>query len=116
MFEVGGLLQQGLADLDDGLPILVIDGGDEVIVLCQRLMDQLGLFVLFQQASGGIESYSGFWSTIASATPSNVQADPNAMTVSYHVEYVRQDGSTAADDVTLGLVFDDGAYLINSEG
>ena len=70
----------------------------------------------FQQASGGIESYSGFWSTIASATPSNVQADPNAMTVSYHVEYVRQDGSTAADDVTLGLVFDDGAYLINSEG
>ncbi|RYP85842.1 serine/threonine protein kinase [Nocardioides guangzhouensis] len=69
----------------------------------------------FQQASGGFGSYSGYWGTIASATPSNVQADPQAMTVSYHVEYVRKDGSKVSDDVTLGLVFEDGTYLVNEE-
>ena len=69
----------------------------------------------FQRASGGFGSYSGYWGTIASATPSNIQADPQAMTVSYHVEYVRKDGSKASDDVTLGLVFQDGAYLIDQE-
>jgi hypothetical protein len=69
----------------------------------------------FQEASGGYGSYSGYWGTIASATPSDVRADPDAMTVDYHVDYVRKDGSKASDDVSLGLVFEDGAYFVDDE-
>ena len=47
----------------------------------------------YQAASGGFGSYNGFWSTIESATPSNVTADPSAMTVTYDVAY---SGATAA--------------------
>jgi hypothetical protein len=37
------------------------------------------------------------------------------MTVSYDVDYVRTDGSTTSDEVTLQLVQDGTAYLINGE-
>jgi hypothetical protein len=69
----------------------------------------------FQQASGGFGSYTGYWETIASATPRQVQADPGAMVVSYSVDYVKRDGSKVSDDVTLELVFRDGRYLIEGE-
>ncbi|HET6561753.1 MAG TPA: serine/threonine-protein kinase [Marmoricola sp.] len=70
----------------------------------------------FQQASGGFGGYRSFWSTIASAEPSDITADPDALTVSYDVAYERTDGSAATDSVTLELVMDDEErYLISGE-
>jgi hypothetical protein len=69
----------------------------------------------FQEASGGFESYSGFWGTIESATPRDVEADPEAMTVSYSVDYVEQGGGTSSDQVTLELVQRGDRYLISGE-
>jgi serine/threonine protein kinase len=69
----------------------------------------------FQRASGGFDSYAGFWGTIDSAVPSRLSADPDAGTVSYTVEYTRQDGSTTTDDVTLRLVERGDEYLIAGE-
>jgi serine/threonine protein kinase len=70
----------------------------------------------FQQASGGFGGYRGYWGTIASAEPSAIQADPEAMTVSYDVAYERNNGSTATDSVTLELVPDGGeGFLISGE-
>ena len=69
----------------------------------------------FQEASGGFESYSGFWGTIESATPRDVQADPEAMTVSYSVDYVEDGGGTSSDQVTLELVQRGDRYLISGE-
>jgi hypothetical protein len=69
----------------------------------------------FQRASHGFGSYQKFWRTISSATPHDINADPDAMTVSYAVDYVRTDGSTTTDQVTLQLVQDGSSYLINGE-
>jgi hypothetical protein len=57
----------------------------------------------FQRKSGGYGSYSGFWGSIESATPGDISADPERLLVSYGVSYVRKDGSTASDSVTLQL-------------
>jgi hypothetical protein len=69
----------------------------------------------FQRASGGFEGYSGYWSTIATAEPVEIQADPDALTVEYVVDYTREDGSTATDSVVLQLQYADGQYLIAAE-
>jgi serine/threonine protein kinase len=69
----------------------------------------------FQEASGKYGRYHGFWKTIESASPSNIQADPGAMTVSYDVDYVKTDGSTSSDHVTLDLVEQGSSYLIAGE-
>jgi eukaryotic-like serine/threonine-protein kinase len=70
----------------------------------------------FQQASGGFGGYRGYWSTIASAEPSGIAADPEGMTVSYDVVYERTDGTTATDSVTLQLVRDgEEGFLISGE-
>ncbi|WP_432479744.1 serine/threonine-protein kinase [Nocardioides sp. GXQ0305] len=69
----------------------------------------------FQRASGGLEGYSGYWSTIATAEPVEVSADPDSLVVEYTVAYTRQDGSEATDDVVLQLQFEDGQYLIADE-
>ena len=69
----------------------------------------------FQDASGKYGGYHGFWKNIESATPSNIQADPGAMTVSYDVDYVKTDGSTSSDHVTLDLVKQGSSYLIAGE-
>jgi serine/threonine protein kinase len=69
----------------------------------------------FQQASGGLGGYQSFWNTIASAEPTSVSADPGSLTVDYTVDYTREDGSTATDEVSLQLVFEDGRYLIAGE-
>ena len=69
----------------------------------------------FQEASGGFDSYSGFWSTIDSATLGDVTADPEALTVAYTVHYVKTTGEQTSDDVVLRLTFDDGRYLIAEE-
>ncbi len=69
----------------------------------------------FQDKSGGINGYSGFWNTIDTATPSNIQADAGNMTVSYDVAYVRADGKKRTGSVALELTFRDGTYLIAGE-
>ena len=69
----------------------------------------------FQAESGKYGGYHGFWKNIASATPSNVKADPGAMTVSYDVDYVKADGSTSSDHVTLQLVAQGSSFLIAGE-
>jgi hypothetical protein len=69
----------------------------------------------FQDQSGGLDGYSGFWDTIATATPSNIDPDADSLTVSYDVAYVRDDGGRNNDSVSLDLDFQDGKYLIAGE-
>jgi len=69
----------------------------------------------FQDQSGGLDGYSGFWDTIATATPSNIEPDADRLTVSYDVAYVRDDGGHSNDSVSLDLDFQDGKYLIAGE-
>ena len=69
----------------------------------------------FQAESGGFDSYQGFWSTIESASPSAIRANPRDMTVSYSVTYQKAGGGTETDDVTLQLVEKNGEYLIAGE-
>ena len=70
----------------------------------------------FQAQSGGIEGYRGFWSTVESAEPLDVGADPESLTVQYTVEYtMREGGDTSTDDVSLALVYEDGTYRIAGE-
>ena len=69
----------------------------------------------YQAASGGFGSYSGFWGSIRSATPSNVTADPAAMTVTYSVDYVKANGEQTTEHHTLQLVPDGSSYLINDQ-
>ncbi len=69
----------------------------------------------FQAQSKGYGGYHGFWKTIASATPSNIVADPAALTVSYDIAYVKADGTQSTDHRTLRLVKSGTSYLIDGE-
>jgi hypothetical protein len=69
----------------------------------------------FQQQSGGIDSYTGYWRTIADAQLRSVSADPRNLTVAYDVLYTRTDGSQAPGSTSLQLVYQDGRYLIAGE-
>lgn len=70
----------------------------------------------FQAASGGYERYSGFWSTISSATPSDITVDPGALTASYTIDYVKTNGDTSTQQVQLQLQKQGDQYLIAGEG
>ena len=70
----------------------------------------------FQAASGGYERYAGFWSTIASASPGKIKADPKALTASYTIDYVTTSGETKTEQVTLQLAKQGEDYLIAGEG
>lgn len=70
----------------------------------------------FQAESRGFEGYSGFWRTIESATPSNIQVDPEALTVTYDVAYETVAGDSRDGTVSLQLERADGSYLIADEG
>lgn len=61
----------------------------------------------FQAESGGYEGYAGFWSTIASATAYDIQADPRALTTS---------GRTTTRQGLLQLERRGEEYLIAGEG
>jgi hypothetical protein len=69
----------------------------------------------FQQESGGFGQYQRFWRGFTSATPRNIAPEPADLTVSYDVDYVKTDGSTSNDHVTLELVRNGASYLINGE-
>ena len=69
----------------------------------------------FQEQSGFLDGYTGFWSTIETADLVQVSADPQALTVAYTVDYLKKNGDESTDDVVLRLVFRDGRYLIAEE-
>lgn len=69
----------------------------------------------FQAESGNYGKYQGFWKTIDSAQVVSVSADPDSRQVTYTVEYVREDGSSTTDEVTLQLEGTDGEYRIAAE-
>jgi hypothetical protein len=69
----------------------------------------------FQQQSGGYGAYERWWTQFESATPGDISADPDRLIVSYGVNYVRKDGSTQSDSVTLQLEQDGDSLLIAGE-
>jgi hypothetical protein len=69
----------------------------------------------FQQQSGGIGGYTGYWRTISDANLRSISANPQDLTVAYDVLYTRTDGSQAPGNVNLQLVYRDGRYLIAGE-
>ena len=69
----------------------------------------------FQRASGGFADYRSFWAPVRSATPSEIRADPDALTVSYRVAYDGPSTYPSQDQVQLQLVYQDGQYLISGE-
>ncbi len=69
----------------------------------------------FQEQSGFLDGYAGFWGTIETADLAEVSADAQALTVAYTVDYVKKNGEESTDDVVLRLVFQDGRYLIAEE-
>jgi hypothetical protein len=69
----------------------------------------------FQEQSGGLEGYRGFWETVESADLRSVSADPGSLTVEYTVDYDMKDGRSVSDDVQLALVMAEGTYKIAGE-
>ncbi|GAA1794131.1 hypothetical protein GCM10009795_044680 [Nocardioides hankookensis] len=69
----------------------------------------------FQDASGGFGQYKKFWGGYQTADLISADPDPDAMTISYTVEYLHNDGSKSRDDVTLQLQGTDGNFLIAGE-
>jgi eukaryotic-like serine/threonine-protein kinase len=69
----------------------------------------------FQEQSGGLKGYEGFWGKVTNAEVLSVSADPEALEVSYDYRYVRPPDGEREETVTLRLVFEDGAYLIDGE-
>lgn len=70
----------------------------------------------FQAESGGFQGYSRFWRTIASAEASDITVDPEALTVSYDVDYRTVTGRSSNGSVSLQLERTNDGYLIAGEG
>jgi serine/threonine protein kinase len=68
----------------------------------------------FQQDSGGLQGYSGFWSSVSDVSIRSIEADPERLTVSYDYTY-RRNGRETTEPVTLRLDYSDGRYLIAGE-
>ena len=69
----------------------------------------------FQEASGGFGGYSGYWNTIESAELVDITTNPEDLTVSYTVDYLKKTGEEVSDEVFLQLAFRRGRYLIAAE-
>jgi serine/threonine protein kinase len=70
----------------------------------------------FQSQSGGFEGYQGFWSTIESATPRDIRADPRSLTTTYTIDFVTASGRTTTEQGRLQLVRQGDGFLIAGEG
>ena len=70
----------------------------------------------FQAASGGFEGYTGFWSTIESATPRSIRADPRTLTTSYTIDFVTTSGQSRTEQGRLRLEQQGDGFLIADEG
>jgi len=72
----------------------------------------------FQDESGGLRGYEGFWGHVARidsverVAPSLGGDDPE---VSYHYTYTMDDGSQHTEDVHLRLTYASGRYLIDGD-
>ncbi len=66
----------------------------------------------YQEESGGLSGYEGFWSNVGNLDVTSVQGDPDNLTVSYRYSY-DYGGERRAEDVTLDLQKSDGSYLIS---
>ena len=69
----------------------------------------------FQAESDGFEGYTRFWRTIASASASNIEVDPENLTVTYDVAYRTVSGGSDGGTVSLQLVRQGTDYLIAGE-
>jgi hypothetical protein len=69
----------------------------------------------FQEHSGGLEGYVGFWGEVDKAKIDSISADVDALEVSYAYTFHRGPGKPTTDDVTLLLTYEDGTYLIDGE-
>lgn len=70
----------------------------------------------FQEASGGIDGYRGFWDKVASTKQISVEADPEALVVDYRYTYVVRGKGPKTDDESLRLEqTEDGGFLIAGE-
>ena len=70
----------------------------------------------FQSSSGGIEGYTGFWSTIESATPRAIKADPRSLSTTYTIDFVTTSGQTRTEQGRLQLEQQGDTFLIAGEG
>ncbi|MER7609064.1 serine/threonine-protein kinase [Nocardioides sp. NPDC127503] len=70
----------------------------------------------FQASSGGIDGYRAWWRSVASTSVGSVSPSVDPLKVTYTYNYTMKDGRQEGSTVTLGLVYADGKYLINSEG
>ncbi|MEI7059044.1 protein kinase [Nocardioides sp. CCNWLW239] len=70
----------------------------------------------FQASSGGLDGYRDWWGSVASTSVVSVSPSIDPLKVTYTYDYTMKDGRQYGGTVTLGLVFSDGRYLINSEG
>ena len=70
----------------------------------------------FQASSGGIDGYRDWWTTVVSTSVVSVSPSVDTLKVTYTYNYTMKDGRQEGSTVTLGLVYADGKYLINSEG
>ncbi|WP_196873423.1 serine/threonine-protein kinase [Nocardioides luteus] len=70
----------------------------------------------FQAKSGGIEGYRDWWGSVASTSVVSVSPSVDPLKVTYTYRYTMKDGRQDGGTVTLGLVYTDGRYLIDTEG
>ncbi|GGR55652.1 serine/threonine protein kinase [Nocardioides luteus] len=70
----------------------------------------------FQAKSGGIQGYRNWWGSVASTSVVSVSPSVDPLKVTYTYRYTMKDGRKDAGTTTLGLVYTDGRYLIDSEG
>lgn len=68
----------------------------------------------FQRESGGFRGYEGFWGGVSGLDVRDIQADPDAMRVSYTYSY-DLDGERRTDDVVLQLERTADGFLIAGE-
>ena len=69
----------------------------------------------FQRESGNYGQYSRFWGGFESARPTQIEADPETLQISYLAHYVLTDGQRMTDRVELTLEYDDGQFRIADE-
>ena len=70
----------------------------------------------FQAESGGLGGYTGFWSTIESATPRAIKADPRSLATTFTIDYVTTSGRSTTEQGRLQLEQQGDGFLIAGEG
>jgi hypothetical protein len=66
----------------------------------------------YQQQSGGLDGYESFWGKVSGLDVHDLQADPDALTVSYRYSY-EYEGNERTEDVTLQLEESGRSFLIS---